>query len=188
MLAVEPFAHGLDGHFLVMAVGNVALHAKVADILAAPLLNQEFQVALGMERIEPPRRVAKTVDNVRLVTVGVIDYRAAAILLFEAVRIKFRLVLALYWRNRRLFRLDYSQREPVRTKKHVIGKTDTLPVRHPFHFDFDTRLRRLHDPLGRKHSPPCLAEHAVNQDPAGFRLGLGRSIDVVRFSHRFQYK
>ena len=40
VLAVKVLAHGLDGHLLVMAVGDAVFHAEIGDVVALSLLDQ----------------------------------------------------------------------------------------------------------------------------------------------------
>ena len=92
---VVMLAHRLDGHFLVVAVRDVGVHAKVRNVLAVALLNQAFQIFAGMESKNPARRITQPVNDIRLETVGVVDDRAATIVGLQTVGIEFRLVLAL---------------------------------------------------------------------------------------------
>ena len=95
MLRVEVLAHALDGHLLVVAVGDAVLHAKVGDVVPLSFLYEQFQVALGVESIEPTGRIAQTVDYIGLKAIGIVNDRSHPISLFEAVGIEFGLVLAL---------------------------------------------------------------------------------------------
>ena len=78
-----------------MTVGDIVLDAEVGYVMALTFLNQQFQVVLGVERIEPTRWIAQAVDNISLKAVGVIDNRLYTISLIKAFGIEFGLVLAL---------------------------------------------------------------------------------------------
>ena len=96
MLRVEMLTHALYRHLLIMAVGDIVLNAEVGYVVSLAFLDEEFKVALSVERIEPTRGIAQPVDDIGLEAVGIIYYRPYAIALFEAAGIELGLVLALY--------------------------------------------------------------------------------------------
>ena len=154
--------HGLDSHFLIVAVGDTVLHAEIIDIASLPFLYQQLQVAFGMEGIQSARWVAQTINDVGLETIGVVDDRSCAIPLFQAIGIQFRLVLALDGRNTCSLGFDNSQRQTVAAKEHIVAKAFTLIVRHPLHLHFDASLRRLYGTFMVQHVPPCFLQHQVD--------------------------
>ena len=68
-----------------MAVGDIVLDAEVGYVVSLTLLDEQFQVALGVERIEATRWIAQAVDDIGLEAVCIIYYRLNAVSLFETL-------------------------------------------------------------------------------------------------------
>ena len=162
VLAVEMLTHGLDSHFLIVTVGDTVLHAEIIDIASLPFLYQQLQIAFGMEGIQSARRIAQTINDVGLKTIGVVDDRSCAISFFQAIGIQFRLVLALDGGNACSLGFDNCQGQTVAAKEHIVAKAFTLIVRHPLHLHFDACLRRLYGAFIVQHVPPCFLQHQVD--------------------------
>ena len=95
MLRVEMLTHALNRHLLIMTVGDIVINAEVGYVMSLAFLDEQFQVALGVERIEASRWIAQTVDDIGLEAISIIYYRPNSVPLFEAHGIEFGLVLAL---------------------------------------------------------------------------------------------
>ena len=171
MLLVIMLADRLDGHLLVMAVGDAILDGKVGDILPSPLLDKALEVLRRMETKELPGRIAQAVDDPGLETVGVIDDRTDAILILQAVGIEFGLMLPLAGRNRRLLRLDDCQRPAVPTEEDIIRIAGPAGTRHPLQFYLDACPQRLDGTFLLHDRPPRFPQHQVDIHLPGFSLG-----------------
>ena len=79
-----------------MAVGDIVLNAEVGYVVSLAFLDEEFKVALSVERVEASRGIAQPVDDIGLEAIGIRYYRSDGLALVETVAIEFGLVLALY--------------------------------------------------------------------------------------------
>ena len=156
-LGIVMLANRLDGHFLIIAVGDVVLYREVRNVLSAPLLNHAFQVVLGMETIESARRIAQSVYHKSLESVGIVNHRTHPVLLFQAIGIQLCLMLALGRRYRSPLGFDYRQWLAVATEQHIVGIAHFVSVRHALQFHFHARLRWLYQSVCVKNFPPCFA-------------------------------
>ena len=124
MLPVEPFHQTLDGGFLIGAVGDFIVYRQVGNRGATPFLNQIFQVVVTVEGDDGSRRIVESVYHLCSVSVGVINYRAHAILLLQAICILDGLFASRFRAVDGAFGFYHRQRFAVLAKEHIVGVAD----------------------------------------------------------------
>ena len=121
MLAVEMLTDSLYSHLLIVPVSNAVLDAKVAYIVSFSLLNEQFQVALCVESVQPSWWVAQAIYDIGLKTVGVVDDRSCTVFLFQAICVKFGLVLANEGRLACSLGFNDSQGQSIAAKEYIVA-------------------------------------------------------------------
>ena len=58
MLFVEVVADAVDGHLLVVPVGDFIIDAEVCDVATVAVLDEKAQILFRVEGVERPCRVA----------------------------------------------------------------------------------------------------------------------------------
>ena len=121
-----------------------------------------------MESKQPPCRIAQAIDAMNFKAVGVVDNRAHMESLFEAVGIKFRLVLADNRVFACAFGFDHGERLAIVAKKHIVGITFTGIVRHTGNFHFDAGFSAHNVSFGFENIPTGFTEHDVDKSASSF--------------------
>ncbi|MDD6253128.1 MAG: hypothetical protein PUA96_03595 [Bacteroidales bacterium] len=160
----------MDGHLLVVPVGDFIIDAEVRDVATAAMLDEKAQILFRVEGVERTGRIAQTVDNESLEAVGVVDDRPDAVLRLQAVCIEFCLVLS----DGRVFHctlgLNHCERLSVGAKEDIIHIADALLVGHSSHLYFDASFAGHNLPFHVQNIPAGVLKHQVYEQATGFRL------------------
>ena len=162
MFGVEMLTNRLDGHLLIVAVGNAVFHAEIVDGVLLTFLDEQFQIALRMEGIQPAWRISQTIDDIGFEAVCVIYNRLHSVSLFKTFGIEFCLMFALDRRDTRSLGFDNSKRKSVAAKQHIVAIAFPLVVGHSFHLNLYARFRGLNSAFDVQHFPSCFFQHQVD--------------------------
>ena len=122
------FTDRLDCHLLIVAVGDAVLHAEVVDVVPFTFLDHQFQVALGMESVQPTWRIAQSVYDIGLKAIGVVDDRSSPVTSLQAVGIQFGLVLALDGGCACPLGFDNGKGKSVAPEEHIIAESFSAAI------------------------------------------------------------
>ena len=124
-----------------------------------------------------PRRIAQAVDDLRSKAVGDIDDRADAVSGLQTVGIQFGLLLPGLRIDGGLLGLDDGQGLSVGGIEDIIGVPNTALVGHPLQFHLDACLPGDDQVLLFHNLPAGLPNEQVDEQAAGFGLGVVISDD-----------
>ena len=97
MHRVEVLTDGSDGTFLIFTVSDLVTDFEVSNAVSPTSLYQHHQVLLRMESVYASGRIAQTVNDKSLESVGIVDDRPHAILSLQAISIQDGLLSAYLW-------------------------------------------------------------------------------------------
>src|SRR5438552_3907306 len=165
MVLFKSFADAADGSVLVIALNNLLVDFGIRQRTsrAAPLY-QPLQFVFFIEALNVAGRVVLVVPNPVLVSVAIDDDRTLPKLLFQAVGIEPRLLLADAGIALGTLGLDQSQRLAVVAPQDVIHKAFALFIGHA-----GDRILAV---LRLVQRPSGFLEHQVNEVVAGFGFGI----------------
>ena len=108
-------------------------------------------------------------------------------MIFEAVGIQFRLMLALDGRHACALGLDHGQRLAFGAKQHIVCIADAFFVGHPMDFDLDAGFPGLDQAFGLQDLPSGFFEHQVDEQFSGFGFAdvRGQFFNRFRVFQRF---
>ena len=172
MHLVEMVADAVDGHLLIITVGDVIIDTEVRDVATVAVFDNKAQVFFRMEGIERSCRIAKTVNYEGLESVGIIDDRTDTVLGLQAICVEFCLVFADGRVFHRALSLNDGKRFTVCAEENVIHVTDAMLVRHSGHLNLDAGLVGHYLPLHIQDIPAGIFEHQVYEQATGFCLGI----------------
>ena len=170
VLVAKGIANSLDGTLLIVPARNVLLYHHIFERHPhGAQVEHLLQIPLGVDSRALALRVL-TVENVGLKAVGQEDRRAAAVLLFQNVRIEFCLLTTLGHIHTGALGFDHRQRPVGIVIEHIVRKAHFAPVGH-------SGQLHLIDPVLAFH-PAGIFQHGVDVELPGFVLG-----DIQRLGH-----
>ena len=168
MHLVEVVADAVDGHLLVVTIGNIIVGSEVRNVATTAVIDDYTQVFFCVEGIERPCRITKAIDDEGLKTISVVDDRANAILGLQAICVEFRLVLAYGRVFHRALSLNDCKRLSVCTEENVVHIANTMLVGHTGHLHLDAGLAGHNLSFHVQHVPSSIFEHQVDEQATGF--------------------
>ena len=143
----------MNGHLLVVTVSDVIVDAEVRDTATTAMFDDEVKIFFRMEGVERPCRIAKSINDEGLESVGIIDDRTDTVLGLQAICIEFRLVFADGRVFHRALSLNDSKRLSVCAEENIVHITDAMLVGHSGHLNLYAGLAGHNLPLDIQDIP-----------------------------------
>ena len=169
---VKVIANRVYGLLLVIAVGDFVFDAEVLHRAPSTALEDQLKVILGENTKDTAGRIAQTVNYLRGEAIRDVNYWTHTVLGLQAICIEFCLLLSGFGVNRCAFGLNDRQRLPVRGKENVVCITDALLIGHALQFHFDAGFAGSHHALLLHNLPSGFLNEKVDEQFAGFGLGV----------------